>query len=125
MTTTTPTTRPIVRIIHFRRLRPLPSVKFVWWYLTGELDLTQPQVIKIAPTARFLGLKVRTMQRAMKLLVQHRYLDTVVAPTGGTPGEYIAGPRAYRLPPASVPLPRRRKARRGPPSPHAQLSLSI
>lgn len=118
-------TRPITRVVRLRALRRRTSVKFVWWYLTGSYDLTQPQVVKVRPTALALYLKPRTMRRALRLLVVHRYLDVVVAPTKGTPGEYIAGPRAYRVPAATMPVPALRRGLRGP-RPHPdQLTLTL
>lgn len=116
---------PIVRTIRLRALRHSVGVRFVWWYLASSYDLTQPQTIKVRPTAATLGLKVRTMRRAIRALVRYRYLDVVVQPTKGTPGEYIAGPRAYRLPPATVPVPTPVRARRGP-APHPdQFTLTL
>ncbi len=107
------TPRPIVRVITHRAIRHRVAVKFVWWYLTTHFDLAQPRTIKVRPTAVHLGLKYRTMRRALRLLVQYRYLDVIVPPTGGTPGEYIAGPRAYRLPVGAIPVPTPRRATRG------------
>ena len=118
-------TRPITRVIRLKALRHRVAVKFLWWYLTGSYDLKEPQVIKIRPTALALGLKVRTMRRALRALVQARYLDPVVLATKGTPGEYVAGPRAYRLPVGSTPRPATHKAHRGP-RPHPdQLTMTL
>jgi hypothetical protein len=118
-------TRPITRVIRLRVIRHRIACKYLWRYLTDHYDLTVPQVIKVRPTALELGLKPRTMRRALALLVQHRYLDVVVKPTEGTPGEYLAGPRAYRLPPATVPVPKTRRGHKGP-RPHPdQLALEI
>lgn len=118
-------TRPIVRVIRLRALRRHVAVKYLWHYLTREYDLTQPQVIKVRPTAIALGLKKETMRYALRLLVRYRYLDVIVRPTEGTPGEYLAGPRAYRVPTAEMPVPQPRRARRGPPHPAAQLPLAL
>ncbi len=104
----------ITRVIRLKTLRRRTAVKFLWWYLTAHHDLTTPQVIKVRPTAAALGLKTRTTRRALRALVIARYLDPVVLPTAGTPGEYVAGPRAYRLPVASTPLPGTRRGHRGP-----------
>lgn len=118
-------TRPIVRVIRLKAIRHRVAPKFLWWYLTGSYDLTAPQVIKVRPTAAALGLKPRTLRRALGLLVQYRYLDPVVLPTAGTPGEYVAGPRAYRLPIGTVPQPGIRRGHKGP-HPHPdQLPLAL
>jgi hypothetical protein len=115
----------ITRVIRLKALRHRVAVKFLWWYLTGSYDLREPQVIKIRPTALALGLKVRTMRRALRALVAARYLDPVVLATKGTPGEYVAGPRAYRLPVGSTPRPATHKAHRGP-RPHPdQLTMTL
>jgi hypothetical protein len=113
----------IVRTIRHKPLRHRVAVKYVWFALVSQYDLARPQTIKVRPTALALGLKVRTMRRALRLLVVHRYLDVVVAPTRGTPGDYIAGPRAYRLPAASVPVPTPRRANSGPAAPLDSLPL--
>lgn len=125
MTTPLEPRRPIVLRIRHRALRKIVAVKFLWRYLVKEVGIQELQLIKVLQTAEELGLKPGTTRKALRLLVQHRYLDCVVKPTGGTPGEYIAGPRAYALPPASVPRPRTRLARRGPPPPASQLPLDI
>lgn len=118
-------TRPLTRTVRLKALRRRTAVKFVWWYLTGSFDLTQPQVVKVRPTAVALDLKARTMRRALRLLVVHRYLDVVVAPTKGTPGEYVAGPRAYRQPVTAMPVPPTRRGQKDP-RPHPdQLTLTL
>ena len=115
----------ISRTLRTRALRRHHATKFVWWYLASHLDLTAPQVIKVRPTAAALDIERRTMRRALRLLVLHRYLDVVVRPTRGTPGEYVAGPRAYRKPVTAMPVPAVRRGHRGP-RPHPdQLALDI
>ena len=114
----------LTRIIRHKALRRRTAVKFLWWYLTAHLDLSRPQTVKVRPTAAELGLRIRTMRRALQALVRYRYLDVVVLPTTGTPGEYVAGPRAYRQPTTS-PRPAVRRGQRGP-RPHPdQLALDI
>lgn len=81
------------------------GVKIVWVYLASNLPLQTQQPIKITRTAATIGIKRRTMRRALRSLVRYRYLDCVVAPTAGTPGEYVFGPRAYGKPVRSVPRP--------------------
>ncbi|MFN9087363.1 MAG: hypothetical protein ACK6DP_12440 [Gemmatimonas sp.] len=115
----------ITRVIRYRPLRRSTAVKFLWWYLTAHHDLTAPQVIKVRTMAETLGLRIRTTRRALRALVRARYLDPVVLPTGGTPGEYVAGPRAYRQPAASTPLPRTRRGHRGPRPHPSQLTLGV
>ena len=117
--------KPITRLIRLPAIRHRIAVKYLWRYLVDSYDLREAQVIKIRQTATELGLKPRTMRRALALLVEHRYLDVVVPVTLGTPGEYIAGPRAYRLPLAAMPEPSLRRGQRGP-RPHPdQLPLDI
>lgn len=97
------------------------SVKVVWMYLTGHLRLTTQQPIKVTRTAKTIGIKRRTMRRALRALVTYRYLDCVVPPTAGTPGEYVLGPRAFGKPASSVPRPT--GASGAPAKDEAQLTL--
>lgn len=113
----------LTRLIHHKALRRRTAVKFLWFYLVTSLDLTGPQMVKVRPTAAALGLRVRTLRRALRALVQARYLVVVTAPTRGTPGVYQAGPRAYRV--AAPQLSPSRRGPHGPPSPVPQLALDL
>lgn len=97
------------------------GVKIVWVYLASNLPLQTQQPIKITRTAATLGIKRRTMRRALHSLVAYRYLDCIVPPTAGTPGEYVFGPRAYGKPTRGVPRPK--GAPQGPRPDEEQLPL--
>jgi DNA-binding IclR family transcriptional regulator len=85
----------ITLILTARALRRHTTVKFVWLYLAKSLPLDQPQTIKVGRTARQIGLKPQRVRDALRLLVDHGYLVCIAPPTGGSPGTYQFGPRAY------------------------------
>lgn len=72
--------------------------KLVWLYLAPTLSGEEPRPIKINSVARALDIGRQSMRRAVRLLVRRKYLHCVDAPTMGTAGLYVFGPRAYREP---------------------------
>lgn len=70
--------------------------KLLYLYLAPTFQQTAEQRVKARTTAAALGLKPRTVRRALLDLVRLGLLDVVTPPTTGAPGVYRLGREACK-----------------------------
>lgn len=87
-----------------KELQRYNLAKMVWMLWAPMLNDTQPVTISCRRTAELLGAKSDNIRRALRHLVACGFLVVTTPATGGTPAEYLLGPRA---------MPRRRKRTAG------------
>ncbi|MBX9854074.1 MAG: hypothetical protein K2Y26_01005 [Gemmatimonadaceae bacterium] len=85
-------------------LRNRPLAKMLWMLWAPMLSDSTPVAISARGTAELLGAKSDNIRRALRHLVACGFLVVTTPATGGTPAEYLLGPRA---------MPRRRKRTAG------------
>ncbi|WP_461411755.1 hypothetical protein [Gemmatimonas sp.] len=69
--------------------------KLLYLYLAPTFQRNAEQCVKARTTAAALGLKPRTVRRALLDLVAFGLLDVVTPPTIGAPGVYRLGRESY------------------------------
>ncbi len=81
-------------IMRMKEMRGQNVAKIVWMWWAPTLSDQRPVAISARQTARVLGVKVDRVRKVLVMLIDCGLMAVAKPATGGTPAEYVLGPRA-------------------------------